>query len=414
MPDSQNQGKPPRRSRKNPNGQGSVYQRADGLWIGAAYVLTATGHRRRITVSSRSEKEAARKLRDKITQSDRGLPVAVESWTVEQYFCYWLDQVAQAKRPKTYQGYEGIVRRYIAPELGRRKLERLTVQDVRAMLTRLQHDCRCCRDGIDASRVPDKQRCCAIDNCCVKTLSVRSVQYIHAVLRAGLQQAMREDLVMRNVAKLVQVQAPHYRVDRGLSAAEAIRLLDHAEGNRLQALYVLALYLGMRRAELLGLPWDAVDLDQCALEVRQSLQRVRGELRLVPTKSRSSERPIPLPDVCVRTLKVHRAKQAAELLAAGVSGCGLVFTTSVGTPIEPDNLRRNWYALRERAGLHNVRFHDLRHSCVTLLLDLGVPPHIVMRIVGHSTLDVTMGIYAHAALDEQREALRKLEDRLSG
>ena len=79
-----------------------------------------------------------------------------------------------------------------------------------------------------------------------------------------------------------------------------------------------------------------------------------------------------------------------------------MFTSLVGTPIEPDNLRRSWYALRERAGLPNVRFHDLRHSCVTC-----VPPHIVMRIVGHATLDVTMGIYAHAALEEQRQALRK-------
>ncbi|MDQ4030769.1 MAG: site-specific integrase [Actinomycetota bacterium] len=365
-------------------------------------------------MSSRSEKEAARKLRDKITQSDKGIPVATESWTVEQYFGYWLDQMVKVKRPKTYQGYEGIVRRYIVPELGRRQLERLTVQDVRAMITRLQLDCRCCRDGIDAARTPDKQQCCVVNNCCCKTLSVRSVQYIHAVLRAGLQQAMREDLVMRNVAKLVQVQAPNHRVDRGLSAAEAMRLLELAKADRLHALYVLALYLGMRRAGLLGLPWEAVDLDQGVLEVRQSLQRVRGELRLVATKSRSSERPEPLPDVCVRALKAHRAKQAGELLAAGVPGCGLVFTTSVGTPIEPDNLRRSWYALRKRAGLLNMRFHDLRHSCVTLLLDLGVPPHIVMRIVGHATLDVTMGIYAHAALDEQRQALRKLEDRLSG
>jgi integrase len=413
MTDAQNQNRP-RRSRKNSNGQGSVYRRADGLWIGAAYVLTATGHRKRVTVSSRSEKEAARKLRDKIAQSDKGIPVAAESWTVERYFGYWLDQMVKVKRPKTYQGYEGIVRRYIVPELGRRKLERLTVQDVRGMLTRLQYNCRCCRDGIDAARAPEKQQCCAASNCCRKTLSVRSIQYIHAVLRAGLQQAMREDLVMRNVAKLVQVQAPTYRVDRGLSAAEARKVLQLAKDDRLHALYVLALYLGMRRAELLGLPWDAVDLDQGVLEVRQSLQRVRGELRLVPTKSRSSERPVPLPDVCVRALKAHRAKQAAEHLAAGVPGCGLVFTSLAGTPIEPDNLRRSWHALRERAGLPTVRFHDLRHSCVTLLLDLGVPPHIVMRIVGHATLDVTMGIYAHAALEEQRQALRKLEDRLSG
>jgi integrase len=127
-----------------------------------------------------------------------------------------------------------------------------------------------------------------------------------------------------------------------------------------------------------------------------------------------ARRPVPLPEVCIRALKTHRAKQAAELLAAGVHGCGLVFTSLAGTPIEPDSLRRSWYALRERAGLPTVRFHDLRHSCVTLLLDLGVPPHIVMRIVRHATLDVTMGIYAHAALEEQRQALRKLEDRLTG
>jgi hypothetical protein len=90
-----------RRGGKNPNGQGSVYQRADGLWIGAAYVLTSTGHRKRITVSSRTEKEAARKLREKITKSDRGVPVAAESWTVAQFFAYWLEHVVRVKRPKT-------------------------------------------------------------------------------------------------------------------------------------------------------------------------------------------------------------------------------------------------------------------------------------------------------------------------
>jgi Phage integrase, N-terminal SAM-like domain len=156
---------------------------------------------------------------------------------VEQYFGYWLDHMVKVKRPKTYQGYEGIVRRYIVPELGWRKLERLTVQDIRGMLTRLQYDCRCCRDGIDAARTPDKQQCCAVNNCCRKTLSVRSVQYIHAILRAGLQQAMREDLVMRNVAKLVQVQAPKYRVAQGLSATEAMKVLELAKDDRLHALY---------------------------------------------------------------------------------------------------------------------------------------------------------------------------------
>ncbi len=400
-----------RRRAKSANGQGSVYQRPDGLWIGAAYVLTSTGHRKRITVSSRSQRDAARKLREKITQSDKGVPVAAETWRVEKFLTYWLEHVVRVKRPKTYQGYEGIVRRYLVPALGRRKLDRLTVQDVRSALTRLQHDCRCCAEGIDARR--EQPQCCATGTCCGKTLSVRSIQYVHAVLRAALQHAIREDLVQRNVAKLVQVSAPRYQVQRGLTVEQSKKLLKLAESDRLHALYVLALYLGMRRAELLGLPWRHVDLDNAILEVRQSLQRVKGELQLVPTKSESSVRPVPLPDVCVRALRAHRARQAKELLAAGTPGCGLVFTTTIGTPIEPDNIRRSWYPLRRRAGLEDMRFHDLRHSCVTLLLDLGVPPHIVMRIVGHATLDVTMNIYAHAALDEQRDALRKLENRLS-
>ena len=91
---------------------------------------------------------------------------------------------------------------------------------------------------------------------------------------------------------------------------------------------------------------------------------------------------------------------------------GLVFTSTIGTPPEPDNLRRSWYPLRARTGLGATRFHDLRHSAVSLLLDLGVPPHVVQEIVGHSHLGVTMTIYAHASLDEKRLALRKLDERL--
>jgi hypothetical protein len=205
-----------------------VYQRANGLWVEAAYVLTSTGHRKRIEVSSRSQREAARKLREKVAQSDKGIPVSAESWTVERFFAYWLENVVRVKRPKTYQGYEGIVRRHITPALGKRRLDRLSVQDVRSMLTTLQHECRCCRDGVDAARPEAQRQCCAAGACCGRTLSVRSIQYVHAVLRAGLQQAMREELGMRNVASLVQVEAPRYRVDRGLSVEQAQRLLRHA------------------------------------------------------------------------------------------------------------------------------------------------------------------------------------------
>ena len=162
-------------------------------------------------------------------------------------------------------------------------------------------------------------------------------------------------------------------VGTGLSLAQARRLLAAVAGDRLRAVYVLALSTGLRRGELLGLRWADVDLDGAELHVRQAMQRVAGELRVAAPKTRHSRRTIPLPALALDALREHRARQAAERLAAGPAwqDSGLVFTTAHGTPMEPRNLNRHWYALRTRCGLPGVRLHDLRHTCVTLLLDAG-------------------------------------------
>jgi integrase len=206
-----------------------------------------------------------------------------------------------------------------------------------------------------------------------RPVSPRTVQMVHAVLRNAVEHAVREELVPRNVVKLVRVPAPHYEVGTGLSLAEARRLLAAVRGDRLQAVYVLALSAGLRRGELLGLRWADVDLDGGELHVRQAVQRVGGELRFTEPKTRHSRRTIPLPALAVDALREHKARQAADRLAAGPGwrDSGLVFTTATGTGIEPRNLNRHWYSLRTRAGVPSVRFHDLRHTCVTLLLDAG-------------------------------------------
>jgi integrase len=245
------------------------------------------------------------------------------------------------------------------------------------------------------------------------------VQFIHAVLRNALQQAMREEKIMRNVAKLVQVGAPDYEVGRGLSVLEARRVLMAAAEEDFHALYVLALYLGLRRAELLGLRWSDTVLDPDPgqlplLEVRQTLQRVNGTLQFVPPKTRTSRRTIPLPAVCVEALRQHAKRQADRAIEIGNNWqdhC-LVFPSRLGTPMEPDNLRRSWERIKKVAAVE-LRFHDLRHSCVTLLLDLGVPPHVVREIAGHSDLEVTMTVYAHVSLEEKYRALTRLDERLA-
>lgn len=222
--------------------------------------------------------------------------------------------------------------------------------------------------------------------------------------------AVREEIISRNVAKLVQVPAPKYKVNRGLTAQQAKATLRAASAHRLAALYVLALFLGLRRGELLGLRWEDVDLNEAKLEVVNTLQRVGGSLRLVPPKTHDSARTVPLPAVCVEALREHQRRQDVERGQAWPDweAHGLVFPSRRGTPMEPDNLRRSWGEIRRAAGLGTTRFHDLRHTCVTLLLDLGAPPHVVRDIVGHSDIEVTMTIYAHVSLEEKRKALGKL------
>jgi integrase len=240
------------------------------------------------------------------------------------------------------------------------------------------------------------------------------VQSIHAVLRNALQTAVREEILPRNVVKLVSISTPNYKVNRGLTVNQARAVLKVAKKERLYALYVLALCLGLRRGELLGLRWQDLDLEAGTLEVVQALQRIGGALRFVRPKTDDSKQTLPLPDLCIEALREHRDRQAVERSGAWPNWKehGLVFPSRIGTPMEPDNLRRSWGRIRAASGLDEVRFHDTRHTCVSLLLALGVPPNIVREIVGHSDIEVTMTIYAHAFLDDKRSALRKLGDAL--
>ncbi|WP_030547704.1 tyrosine recombinase XerC [Streptomyces albus] len=398
---------------KRANGEGSITIRKDGTYHGRVYVTTTSGIRKRVSVYGKTRDEVREKITELQSQENKGIPVPDTNMRLEEYLTYWLATVVKVhRRPKTYQGYESVVRVHLVPGLGRKKIRTLRAAEVRTWLARLAAECQCCKHGWDKER-PEPQ-CCAAGECCMTLLSRRMVQSIHAVLRNALQNAVREELIVRNVAQLVQVPTPSYDTGKGLSVADARLLLRESVEDRLHALYVLALVLGMRRGELLGLRWDAVDFDRETLTIERALQRVGGELRLVRPKTLASVRTVPLPPLVVKALGEHCERQAQERAAAGMGWKehGLIFTSRIGTPLEPDNLRRSWDPLRKRLGLE-IRFHDLRHSAVSLLLDLGVPPHIVRQIVGHSDIGVTMKVYAHASLDEQRKALRKLGDTLS-
>jgi len=202
-----------------------------------------------------------------------------------------------------------------------------------------------------------------------------------------------------------------------LTADQARAVLTAAEGCRNAARWSVALALGLRQGEALGLAWEAVDLDAATLTVRQALQRQPGGgLVLVPPKSRAGRRTIPMPDQLVEALRGHRVAQATERLAAGSmwTDSGMVFTGPTGKPIDPRADHREWQRLLLKAGVPAARLHDARHTAATLLLAQGVPARVVMELLGHSQVTLTLGTYTHVVPELARDAAVRMGDALWG
>jgi integrase len=194
---------------------------------------------------------------------------------------------------------------------------------------------------------------------------------------------------------------------RSFTRDEAVRFLQAAEQHRLYALWAVALSMGLRRGEALGLKWADVDLDGARLTVRQALHRVDGRLRLDPVKTDASVAVLPIPAPLVTILSAHRRRQREERMAAGSDwrDTGLVFTTAHGGFIEPRNANRMFHDVCTKANVPQLRVHDLRHSCATLLFTMGVQPATVQRILRHSSITVTTGTYVEVIEAVQRDAL---------
>ena len=309
--------------------------------------------------------------------------VTAQRLTVAALLDQWLESCKNSIRPMTYVSYEGIVRGHIVPELGTVPIQRLTPQHIDGLLARKL------RSGLSPTRV----------------------RYILVVFRVALRRAEKWGLVPRNVAALVAAPKVERQQASSMTLDQARRLLEAASGDRLEGLYCVALALGLRQGEALGLRWRDVDLEHRTLRVDHALQRIEGRLVLTPTKTDRSRRTVAMPATVVEALRRHRAHQREERLAAGGRWpeSDFVFTTIVGTPCDPDNLRRSFRALLKRAALPHFRFHDLRHSAASLLLAQGVAARVVMETLGHSRISVTLDTYSHVTPELQREAATAMD-----
>ncbi len=333
---------------KRGNGEGSISRRKGGGWMGQYVIYTSAGRKRK-TVYGKTRAEVATKLAKAISNRADGLTFDAKNLTLGKYLDSWLkNSVQDTVRLTTYQGYERIVRLHIKPTLEGIKLDRLTPLHVRNLY----------REKLEAGLAP------------------RMVQLIHTTLHKALKQAVADDLIPRNVTEAVKAPRPVSKEMQPLNLGQARTLLEAARGEKLEALYVLALTTGMRQGELLGLKWEDVNVESGILHVRRTLSTAMGEgFSFNPPKTTKSRRSIKVPQLALHALRRHRAAQlAARLKVAGLwKDHDLVFTTGVGTPIaRADLITRSFKPLLRRAGLPDIRFHDLRHTCATLLLGKGV------------------------------------------
>ncbi len=322
---------------------------------------------------------------------DKGLPIVRnERQTLAHYLASWLEMMRPPHiSAKTYDRYEELVRLHIVPTLGKVSLARLTPQHVQALYSSK-------RDA----------------------LSPTTVHHIHAVLHTALQSALRLGLVQRNVCDLVQKPRMGRAEMKTWNPEQAKAFLDAAEGDRLHALYVLALSTGMRQGELFGLRWRDVDLDGASLSVVTNLRRSRvAGTELAEPKTRGSRRRIALTPSTVVVLREHRTRQLEERLRLGAAweDHDLVFADTTGTPLRANNVeRRHFGPIMRKAGVPRIRFHDLRHTAATLLLVKGINPKIVSEMLGHASVTITLDKYSHVLPSMQLQAAAAMEDVLWG
>lgn len=407
------------------NGEGSIFPYKGG-YSAQAWVTTPDGQRKRVTVYGKTWEETHEKWIELKAKAAKQ-PIAVKIPTVAEYLRYWLDEVIKPNREDgTYSVYELSSRLYVIPGIGKKSIDpkRLTVRVAQTWLNSLAESCQCCAQRRDAQRkVP---QCCAVGACCGNYPSRRVIEGARNTLRAALNNAMREELISRNVAELVTIPRSRKKSQRRSSwtVEEARQFLESArrDGDPLYPLWVLILVLGIRRGEGLGLIADSVDETKAEIGLEWQLGRVGGHplTHKQQLKTDGSVETLPVPPIVLTALRMARERQDARQTASWpeVCICGerhrLLFTTATGHPLEPRNVKRSFDARCKRAGVRQIKIHDTRRTCGSLLAALDIHPRVAMAVLRHSRIALTMEVYTQVPDKTTREALKRLGDFLDG
>ncbi len=352
--------------------------RQNGRWYA---VVDARPQGKRTFHRAEDEGAAVMLLQRLLDQAKAGTYVAPSRMTVGQFARDWLDAITPDVSPNTLRQYEYLLRVHAIPPISKVRLTELSTLDIKRVLADLHGK-----------------------------LSPRTVKHVHAALRRMLGQAAEWGLLIANPA--AKAKPPHVPVrDMQVWTPEQVAtFLDRVTNSRYFAAYYLAITTGMRRGEVLGLRLQDIDFDAGQIAVRRSLVAVGSHIYLKEPKTAAGRRSVSVTPDVLAVLRSHRQQQ----LATGVASIdGLLFCARDGRPMRPATINRNFRAQCERAGLPRIRFHDLRHTHVSLLLALGANPKVIAERIGHTDVSFTLRTYAHLLPNAQREAAADFENLLA-
>jgi integrase len=372
------------------NGEGSIYEypKGSGKWMAQLSLEDGRAVRRRAC----SQREAREKLKQLQTAHAQGVDLALQQPTVSQWCQTWLNNFTINLKPNVREDYQGVIRRYIDDDpIGRKRLHQLTSVDAQAWINRLS-----------------------------LALAPQTVHNAHARLHKALAVAVRQRYIVRNLADDLELPSVRTPPIKPFDLNQVQCLLKALVGHRWYALYRLAVNLGMRQGELLGLTREHIDLEAGIIRIRQQLQRETqdDETRsfvLQTTKTQAGERTLQIDQSLTKILREHLRNLDEEQALHGKAWkdtLNLIFVTETGAPIHGSDLLQHFNRVLKRAKLPKIRFHDLRHTAATLMLADGIPLVTVSKILGHSSPAVTAKIYAHALDESKSIAIAGLSQKL--
>ena len=367
---------------KRASGEGSVFKR------GKRWVAQVGSGDNRETQYFDTQREANAWRHKTVEQRRQGLVFAGSKVLLSKFLDEWLVVAKTSVRPNTYHQYSQIVHQHINPMLGEILLKDLRPDHVQSLYTKKLED------GVSPS----------------------TTRMIHAVIHRSLNDALKLGLIVRNVSDSVTRPKVPRKEMKTLDDYQVRLLIQAAESSQMEALFWVAVTTGLRQGEILGLKWSDLDWQTRRTHVQRQVQRRKGEgLVFCEPKSASGRRVIVLGQSTIDKLRQYKKDQQNDRMLAGNKWQehDLIFPSPIGTPLDPSNIVKAYKRSLKAAGLPEIRFHDLRHTAATLMLQQGINPKIVQERLGHSDISLTLNTYSHVLPHMQEEAAEKMDELLT-